>query len=196
MDIHTHILPKELPDWATRYGPGDWISLHHQEGSCPACAVMMKGKQVFRQIEANCWDEQQRILEVADLGNHVQVLSTVPVLFHYWAPPSNALDTSRFLNDHLAEAVQQHKTHFLGLGTVPLQDPDLACLEMERCMLDLGLSGIQIGSHVNQWNLNDPALHDFYAKAEQLGASLFVHPWDMVGQDKMDRYWLPWLVGM
>ncbi|MFM8685674.1 MAG: amidohydrolase family protein [Bacteroidota bacterium] len=196
IDIHTHILPKELPDWATRYGPGDWISLHHQEGSCPACAVMMKGKQVFRQIEANCWDEQQRILEVADLGNHVQVLSTVPVLFHYWAPASNALDTSRFLNDHLAEAVHQHKTHFLGLGTVPLQYPDLACLELERCVLDLGLSGIQIGSHVNQWNLNDPALHGFYAKAEQLGASLFVHPWDMVGQDKMDRYWLPWLVGM
>ncbi len=122
---------------------------------------MMKGNKVFRQIEANCWDQPQRISEVEELGNHVQVLSTVPVLFHYWAPASNALDTSRFLNDHLAEAVNQHKTHFLGLGTVPMQDPDLACLEMERCMVELRLSGIQIGSHVNQWNLNDPALHGF-----------------------------------
>jgi aminocarboxymuconate-semialdehyde decarboxylase len=39
-------------------------------------------------------------------------------------------------------------------------------------------------------------LHGFYARAEELGTPLFVHPWDMVGQDKMDRYWLPWLVGM
>lgn len=196
IDIHTHILPRDLPDWAARYGPGDWISLRHQEGACPACALMVQGDRVFRKIEANCWDEEERIRETTALGEHLQVLSTIPVLFHYWAPAANALDTSRFLNDHLAETVSRHPRHFLGLGTLPMQDPDLACRELERCVTELGLSGVQIGSHINQWNLNDPALHGFYAHAESLGASVFVHPWDMVGQEKMDRYWLPWLVGM
>jgi len=163
IDIHTHILPRDLPDWAARYGPGDWISLRHQEGACPACALMVQGDRVFRKIEANCWDEEERIRETTELGEHLQVLSTIPVLFHYWAPAANALDTSRFLNDHLAETVQRHPRHFLGLGTLPMQDPDLACRELERCVTDLGLSGVQIGSHINQWNLNDPALHGFYA---------------------------------
>jgi len=196
IDIHTHIIPKELPDWATQYGPGDWISLQHQEGACPACALMWKGSKMFRRIEANCWDEEERIRDCADLGQHVQVLSTIPVLFHYWAPAANALDTARFLNDHLAEVVQRFPGHFVGLATLPMQDPDLACQELERCIRDLKLAGAQIGSHVNDWNLNDRALHGFYQQAVDLGASLFVHPWDMVGQDKMDRYWLPWLVGM
>src|SRR5262249_7547522 len=84
----------------------------------------------------------------------------------------------------------------VGLGTLPLQSPDHAVREVERGMRDLGLRGFQIGSHVNQWNLSDSALFDVYAACEQNAACLFVHPWDMMGQDRMPKYWLPWLVGM
>ena len=63
-------------------------------------------------------------------------------------------------------------------------------------MRDLGLAGVQIGSHVNAWNLSDPALFSVFARAAELGAAVFVHPWDMMGQERMQRYWLPWLVGM
>jgi aminocarboxymuconate-semialdehyde decarboxylase len=63
-------------------------------------------------------------------------------------------------------------------------------------MKELGCAGVQIGSHVEQWNLSDAALAPFFAAAEALGAALFVHPWDMIGQDRMAKYWLPWLVGM
>ncbi|MFN8333168.1 MAG: amidohydrolase family protein [Saprospiraceae bacterium] len=62
------------------------------------------------------------------------------------------------------------------------QDPQLAIREMDRCMNELGLAGIEIGSHINDWNLNDPALDEFYQAAEELEACLFVHPWDMVGK--------------
>src|SRR5205823_1477068 len=86
-----------------------------------------------------------------------------------------------------------------GLGTLPLQDPDRAVVELRRCM-ELGLRGVQIGSHVEHgavhWNLSDAALFPVFAEAEKLGAAIFVHPWDMLGQDKMQKYWLPWLVGM
>jgi aminocarboxymuconate-semialdehyde decarboxylase len=96
----------------------------------------------------------------------------------------------------MAETVARNPKRFVGLGTVPLQDPALAIQEMERCMQELGFSGIEIGSHVNDWNLNAPELFPFFEAAERLGAAIFVHPWDMMGKDKMKDYWLPWLVGM
>jgi len=77
-----------------------------------------------------------------------------------------------------------------------MQDPDLAVKELRRCMQDLGLKGIQIGSHINNWNLNAPELFPIFEEAERLSAVVFVHPWDMMGKNDMDRYWLPWLVGM
>jgi aminocarboxymuconate-semialdehyde decarboxylase len=67
---------------------------------------------------------------------------------------------------------------------------------MERCVNELGLSGVQIGSHVNEWNLNAPELYDVFEAAQDLNASIFVHPWDMMGTANMKDYWLPWLVGM
>src|SRR5207248_2246935 len=66
----------------------------------------------------------------------------------------------------------------------------------QRCVKDLRLAGVQIGSHVNDWNLDHPALFSVFQAAERLGAAVFVHPWDMLGRERMGKYWLPWLVGM
>ena len=59
-----------------------------------------------------------------------------------------------------------------------------------------GHAGAQIGTHVNAWNLDDEALESFWEAANDLEAAIFVHPWDMLGQQQMTRHWLPWLVGM
>jgi len=109
------------------------------------------------------------------------------------------------LNDHIAEVVRAHPKRFAGLATIPLQDPDLAASELERCVRQLGLRGAQIGTHVDPnphsgridtLNLDNAALQPVWSTAEQLGASIFVHPWDMAGKERMPNYWLPWLVGM
>src|SRR6185295_89592 len=81
-------------------------------------------------------------------------------------------------------------------GTLPLQQADLAIAELERCLGPLGLAGVQIGSHVNDWDLDRPELFPVLRRAAELGAAVFVHPWDMLGRERMQRYWLPWLVGM
>jgi aminocarboxymuconate-semialdehyde decarboxylase len=101
-----------------------------------------------------------------------------------------------FLNDHMAEIVNKYPKRFVGLGTIPMQDPELAIQELERCM-KIGLRGVQIGSHVvDDWNLGSVALLPVFEAAAKLSASVFVHPWDMAGQERMQRYWLPWLLGM
>jgi aminocarboxymuconate-semialdehyde decarboxylase len=135
----------------------------------------------------------------------MQVLSTVPVMFSYWAKPEDAVDLARFLNDHIAEVVRAYPTRFAGLATIPLQSPDLAARELERCVRELGLRGAQIGTHVDanehcHWatcrNLDDASLDVVWAAAQELDAAIFVHPWDMLGKSRMPKYWLPWLVGM
>ncbi len=193
IDIHTHILPENWPDLKERYGYGGFVQLEH---SGPGCARMIQDGKPFRDVGANCWDPTVRLGDCDTHGVDVQVLSTVPVMFSYWAKPADTLDLSRLLNDHIAEVVADAPHRFVGLGTVPMQHADYAIREMERCVRDLGLAGIEIGTHVNGWNLDDHQLFPIFEAAQEMGAAVFVHPWEMLGRERMERYWLPWLVGM
>ena len=192
IDIHTHILPKDWPNLKEKYGYGGWIHLdHHRTG----CARMMKDDQFFREVEANLWDPSVRMDECNTYDVDIQVLSTVPVMFSYWSKADDALDLSKLLNDHIAAVVAEFPKRFIGLGTIPLQDTEKAVDELERCKT-LKLAGVQIGSNVNGKNLSEDELFTVFAAASDLGMAMFVHPWDMMGEGDMKKYWLPWLVGM
>lgn len=193
IDIHTHILPRDLPNWKEKFGYGGFIHLDHHK---PCCARMMKDDgHFFREVEDNCWSAERRIEEIGGFGVDVQVLSTVPVMFSYWAKPEDCLELSKFLNDHIAEIVKEYPKKFIGLGTVPMQSPEMAIRELERCR-EIGLAGVQIGTNVNQQNLGEPGFFEFFKACDDLGMAVFVHPWEMAGEDDMKKYWLPWLVGM
>jgi aminocarboxymuconate-semialdehyde decarboxylase len=181
-----------MPNWMEKFGYGEFIHLEHN--NCQAC--MMKGDKVFRVVEENCFDETVRIKEMDETDVTVQVFSTIPVLFNYWAKAADGLETSRFFNDHIAETVSKQPSRFIGIGTVPLQDTGLAIAEMERCVTQLKMPGLEIGSNVNGKNLSEKEFFPFYEAAEKLGCALFVHPWEMMGEQNMQQYWLPWLVGM
>ena len=202
IDIHTHILPREWPHLDAKYGYPGFVRLDHYK---PCCARMMIGDRVFREITDNVWEPKRRIEEMDAASVSIQALSTVPVMFSYWAKPKDAHDLSRLLNDHIAEVVRENPKRFAGLGTIPLQDVDLAARELDRCVRELGLRGAEIGSHVdaNEYchgpdcrNLDHRSLDVIWKTAEQLSAAIFVHPWDMIGKERMPKYWLPWLVGM
>ncbi len=193
IDSHAHILPKSWPSLKEKYGYGGFIHLDHfKEGSA---RMMRDDGKFFREIQENCWDPQAILKDMDAYGVDKMVLCTVPVLFNYWAKAEHTHDWSKFLNDHLIGVQETFPERFIGLGTLPMQDIPRAIEELERCK-KLGLPGVEIGSHIEDKNLDHPDFFPFYEACQDLGMALFVHPWDMMGQEKMPDYFLPWLVGM
>ncbi len=193
IDIHTHILPRDLPRWADKFGYGGFILIEHHK---PGCARLIRDDgSFFREIEENCWSPEKRLQECEQQNVSVQVISTVPVMFCYWAKAEHTLQMAEFLNDEIAKVVHKYPKRFVGLGTVPMQDVQLAIKELERCKR-IGLRGVEIGTNVNQQNLGEPYFFEFFAACEELEMAVFVHPWEMMGEEYIQKYWLPWLIGM
>lgn len=190
--MHTHIIPEHLPKWTEKFGYGDFIHLqHHKKGA----AMMMKGNKFFREIQANCWDPEIRMEEYASHGTQVQVISTIPVMFAYEAQPKDGLEIAQFLNDHIANICTKYPKNYIGLGSIPMQDEDLAIQELHR-LKEIGIPGIQIGSNINDKNLSSERFFPIFKACEELDIAIMIHPWNMMGFHSMERYWLPWLVGM
>ena len=194
IDLHTHLIP---PRWPTKldkkFGYGGWIN--YKTCGNGKMNLMIDGK-VFRTIDDRCYSYRRRGRDCKRAKVDMQVLSPVPVMFCYWAKPNDALFVSKWVNDDIAEVVREDPNLFQGLGTVPMQDPQVAIGELERCVNELGLRGIEIGTHINDWNLDAPELFPVFEACERLGVGIFVHPWEMMGKAEMPKYWLPWLVGM
>lgn len=194
IDIHTHILPPQLPDFKEKFGYGGFVVLKNRPDG--KTDMLKDDGKFFRTVEPNCLDIEARLHEMDAKSVDVQVISTVPVMFSYWAKPEHCYEISRFLNDHIAQEVAKHPSRFIGLATLPMQDSKLAIKELERAVKELGLAGVQIGTHVNQKNLDSAELFPILEAAAELSACVFVHPWDMMAPERMSKYWLSWLVGM
>jgi len=192
IDIHTHILPEKLPNWTEKFGLSGMIQLEHHR---PGCAQMIQDGKLFREIQSNSWDPVVRMEECSQHQVDMQVLSTAPIMFSYWAKPEQTLAISQFLNDHIGEIIGRYPDRFIGLGTIPMNHSGLAVKELERCR-EIGLVGVEIGSNIDGKNLNAQEFFPIYEAAEALSLCLFVHPWNMMGGSEMPEYWLPWLVGM
>ena len=192
IDMHTHILPPEMPNWTKKFGYGDFIHLVQNGDNT---ANMMKGGEYFRTIKSNCWDPEERIQDYSQFDTQVQVVCTIPVMFSYWSKAKDGAELSRFLNDHIIQLCKDYPKNYVGLGTVPMQDAEEAIKELHRIKKE-GLKGIQIGSNINQKNLSEAEFFPIFEACEQLGLAVMIHPWEMMGFDTMRKYWLPWLVGM
>lgn len=193
VDFHTHIISEDFPDLAAKYSD-DRFPILEKTCSCGA-EIKVKGK-TFRKITDNTWDPEKRIKDMDKEGVDIQVLSPIPVTFSYWSDPQAGLELSKSQNDFIASIVKKYPDRFIGMGTVPLQDVKLAIDEMERAVKELGLKGIQIGSNVNGANLDDDSLYPFFEAAAKLNVPLFVHPWAMLGGERLQRFNSMYTVGM
>lgn len=194
IDSHAHIMPPGWDRLDKKFGYGGFIYLEDEPGT-DAKRMMRDDGVFFRRVERNCYDETVILPEMDEYNVCKMVLCTIPVLFYYWAKAKHTYEWSQFVNDHLVSVQNRFPDRFISLGTVPMQDVDLAIKEMERCK-SIGMPGLEIASHILDKNLDDPSFYPFWEAAQDLNMSIFIHPWEMMGQPDMEKYWLPWLVGM
>ena len=192
IDIHNHFFPESWPDLAARYGTPNWPWIKHTK---PGKADIMVGDRFFRHIYSACWDPEVRLQEMDRDGVDLQVISATPVLFAYDRPVEHALDCARMFNDAALELCRRGKGRLKSFCQVPLQDTDAACKELSRCIKD-GHLGVQIGNHVGEKNLDDAGILTFLHHCADEGAAVLVHPWEMLGRERMPKYMMPWTVGM
>ena len=129
-----------------------------------------------QKIRAKLTSLDARLKDMDRMGVDVQALSPSPFNCNYWAEPELGLAAAKLVNDRIAEMVAGHPERFVGLCTVPLQAPELAIVELERAVRKLGLRGVQIGADVDGEELAAPRFRPFFARAEELGILIFLHP--------------------
>jgi len=192
VDMHTHFLPKQWPDLAKRFGTGNWPSMKHTEHGK---AMVMMGDKEFRPVYEACWDPAVRLNEMDRDGIDIQVMCATPVLFAYERPAQQAHECAQIFNDLALEMCAHDNNRLKALAQVPLQDIDASCLEVSRAAKN-GHVGVQIGNHVGNKNMDDEGIVTFLQHCASENIPVLVHPWDMLGGDRMPKYMLQWLVAM
>lgn len=187
IDVHAHYVPKGWPD----LGPG----APHLKVETERDAVIMLGDRVFRRIQSDCWDAAVRTADMDADGVAAQVVSPTPVFFSYAFDVRQACRIATIMNDLALEICAPAPGRLLPMCQVPLQDPDAACAELDRCM-KAGHVGVEIGNHVGDLDLDAEGIVTFLQHAASVGAPVFVHPWDMPNPPRHDRWMAQWLVGM
>jgi aminocarboxymuconate-semialdehyde decarboxylase len=187
IDVHAHYVPKGWPD----LGPGTpYLKIETERD-----AVIMLGDREFRRIQSDCWDSGVRLADMDADGVRAQVVSPTPVFFSYAADVTQAARIARIMNDLALEICAPAPGRLLPMCQVPLQDPDAACAELDRCVR-AGHVGVEIGNHVGDLDLDAEGIVTFLQHAASVGAPVFVHPWDMPSSPRHARWMTQWLVGM
>lgn len=193
VDLHCHIFPDRLPDLAEKYGDPRWMRIVLDS---PCAARIMIGDRVFRKITDAAWSPARRLEDMDRAGIAQQVISPTPVTFAYWGDARATLELARYQNEFIAEMVRGGGGRFIGLGTVPLQDPDAAIAEMIRAREELGLAGLELGATLDDGGLHVARLRPFLAAAADLGCPLFLHPWATGERERTAGVGLEFGVGM
>lgn len=191
IDVHTHLVPKGWPDLSKVCGGTGWPWLRVDS---ERAAMIMVGQTEFRPIGPQTWDARTRLADMDDDGVDVQVVSPTPVFFAYDRPADQAVKVARIFNDLTLE-VTGGNPRLVPFCQVPLQDPDAACAELDRSLAN-GHVGVEIGNHVGDRDLDDAGVVTFLQHCAQVGAPVFVHPWDLPGGPRIQRWMAQWLAGM
>ena len=157
VDIHAHCFAPEV-----------WDLVKHRERVNPVADAGETGRLL------NLHNVGDRLAQMNERGIEMAALSVNPVF--YWPDRDLAGQIARIQNTKLAEVCAAHPDRFVGLGTVALQHPDLAAEQLQEAVKNFNLRGVLIGGSVNDQELSDSKFHPFWAKAEELGALVFIHP--------------------
>ncbi|MFQ6027846.1 MAG: amidohydrolase family protein [Dehalococcoidia bacterium] len=192
INVHSHVLPPCFWNAVAREG--------HWRG---AKVVTREGREYVDTMNrvAGPIDEkwrftpEERIAHMDQQGVDIHVLSVAPYFTNYHMEPAQGLASAQELNNEVAEMARAHPDRFIGLATVPMQDSSAAAAELERCMQDLGMKGVEINTNMEGHNLDEAQFRPFFEAAERLGAFVFFHPHNPAGSDRTGRYYLTNTIG-
>lgn len=194
IDVHAHCVPAScIEPGAASADPSAYTVRIDRPGSDEALY-----RQTFQAVNFDpeqIYDAERRIRDMRARGVDLHVLSVPPFCFNYDLEPARGLAVCRQFNDALADLARRYPDRFVALATLPLQDPAAAAAELERAVKELGLRGVEVCSNINGHNLDDPALAPVYAKLQELDAPVFIHPTNVLGADRLSRYYLENLIG-
>lgn len=191
VDVHTHLVPRGWPELSAVCGGSGWPWLRIDS---ERSAMVMVGETEFRPVGPSAWDAATRLADMDSDGVDRQVVCPTPVFFSYDRPAAQAAAVCRIFNDLTLELTASDR-RLVPFCQVPLQDSDAACAELDRCRA-AGHIGVEIGNHVGDRDLDDPGVVRFLQHCAQVGAPVFVHPWDMPGGPRVQRWMAQWLAGM
>ena len=138
---------------------------------------------------------ERRLEDMDKMGIDIQAVSVSPYQYYYWAEPEAGREVSRLINDDMANAISSHPDRFVGLGTVPLQNTEMAIKELERCKNELGFKGVEINSHVAGEELSSNRLEKFWARIEELDMLVFIHTAGFTHPDRFGEHYFLNLIG-
>jgi aminocarboxymuconate-semialdehyde decarboxylase len=190
IDIHAHWYPQEWLDVFAKDGPKEDARLERT----PEGGYRIKAKHIVNAFDERFVALEPRIRKMDEKKVHVHALSlTTPMV--YWASPELGLALSQAFNDAASAAHGRHPDRFYGLAMLPMQAPALALKELERVAKLPGMRGIYLATNVNNEELDEKKFWDVYAKCEELGWTIFLHPVDTIGQDRTRKFYLKNLCG-
>ena len=160
-----------------------------------ADSMQVNGKMFGGGIGKKLNSVDDRITDMDRLGVDVQAISPSPGQYYYYAPPELGRDAARAVNDGIADAVARHPDRLVGMGTVPLQNTEMAVAELRRCVNELGLRGVEIGTYVDGEELAADRLRPFFAAAEELGVLVFMHPLGFSHGQRLSDHYLDNIIG-
>ncbi|SDM41849.1 amidohydrolase family protein [Nonomuraea jiangxiensis] len=186
IDVHTHCVPRGWPELGWPGAPRLRVESERE-------ATILVNDREFRKIQDDCWDPRVRLARMDRDGVDRQVVSPTPVFFGYDRPPEDGMRIAKIFNDLALEVCDDAR--LIPFCQVPLQDPALACEELDRCVAN-GHRGVEIGNHVGDRDLDDPGVVEFLQHCADGGVPVFVHPWDLPTGPRVERWMAQWLVGM
>lgn len=167
VDAHCHLLPRGYPPGA----PACFPQMEPVEQSTDRMLVF--GAMRFRARDV-FFEAERRLAAQTASGVDVEVLTPMPPLLRYDLPAPDGMGLARHVNEVTAQFCSVDPTRLVGLGMVPMQDPDAAAAEL-AAIGDLGLAGVEIASNVLGASIGAERFLPFFTEAARLGLAVFVH---------------------
>ena len=191
VDVHAHVFPRITREEALAANErAPWLA-EESDGQ----GHIMQADARFRPVEARLWDAPTRLRWMDEAGIDVQFVCATPIMFGYAWDAGKAASWCDRMNDRMVEFCEADARRLKPLAQVPLQEIDAACRAVTKARAS-GHIGVQIGNHVGARGLDDPGILDFLRHCAGESMPVLVHPWDMMGDERMKRWMLPWLVAM